>query len=298
MADRVPCEFFLIRYVPDVVKGEFTNIGVVLRPSGDQSGAAAGEAVVRFTRDWSRVRCMDADADLGMLEALEGEIAERLRMGAADTKPVLALLEDTLSNAVQISAPRASLAESVAAEMEQLMRMYVEPLRVKQERRRSGRAAIAANMRNEFERAGVWGMMRKRIAASLYTRPGDPMKIDCGYKASADGDAGSLIRMFQAVSLEGDVEAAKGFAYSAPQLREGVERVERARLELTAVVEPVGRPGARPGDRDQGPGTSEEDEALERYRFGVEAMEREAIRVVTVTDLARVAETARVELGF
>jgi hypothetical protein len=281
-----------------VVKGEFTNIGVVLRPSGAQPGDAAGEAVVRFTRDWSRVRCMDADADLGMLEALEGEIAERLRLGAADTKPVLALLEDTLSNAVQISAPRASLAESVAAEMEQLMRMYVEPLRVKQERRRSGRAAIAASMRNEFERAGVWGMMRKRIAASLYTRPGDPMKIDCGYKASADGDAGSLIRMFQAVSLEGDVEAAKGFAYSAPRLREGVERVERARLELTAVVEPVGRPGDRPGDRDQGPGTSEEDEALERYRFGVEAMEREAIRVVTVSDLARVAETARVELGF
>jgi hypothetical protein len=271
-----------------VVKGEFTNIGVVLRPAGSE----AADAVVRFTRDWSRVRCMDADADLGMLEALEGEIAERLRLGAADTKPVLTLLEDTLSNSVQISEPRASLAESMAAELEQLMRMYVEPLRVKQERRKSGRAAIVGSMRTEFERAGVWGLMRKRIAASLYTRPGDPMKIDCGYRAEANGGAGSLIRMFQAVSLEGDVEAAKGFAYSAPQLREGVERVERSRLELTAVVEPV----RRTGTRDQGQGASEEDEALERYRFGVEAMEREAIRVVTVSDLARVAETARLEL--
>ncbi|QHS52743.1 DUF3037 domain-containing protein [Edaphobacter sp. 12200R-103] len=280
MADRVPCEFFLIRYVPDVVKGEFTNIGVVLRPAG----AEAADAVVRFTRDWSRVRCMDADADLGVLEALEGEIAERLRLGAADTKPVLTLLEDTLSNSVQISEPRASLAENMAAEMEQLLRMYVEPLRGKQERRKSGRAAIVSSMRNEFERAGVWGMMRKRIAASLYTRAGDPMKIDCGYRADAAGAAGSLIRMFQAVSLEGDVEAAKGFAYSAPQLREGVERVERARLELTAVVEPLrmSEDGA--------------DEAVERYRFGVEAMEREAIRVVTLSDLARVAETARLEL--
>jgi hypothetical protein len=176
--------------------------------------------------------------------------------------------------------------------MEQLMRMYVEPLRVKQERRKSGRAAIVGSMRAEFERAGVWGLMRKRIAASLYTRPGDPMKIDCGYRADAAGEAGSLIRMFQAVSLEGDVEAAKGFAYSAPQLREGVERVERARLELTAVVEPV----RRSGNREQGTGNSEDDEALERYRFGVEAMEREAIRVVTVSDLARVAETARLEL--
>lgn len=279
MAERIQCEFFLIRYVPDVVKGEFTNIGVVLREANPSSSGEEG-AVVRFTRDWARVRCMDADADIGLLEALEGEIAERLRLGAADTKPVMQVLEDTLSNSLQISEAKAALAESVPAELEQLMRMYVEPLKVKQERRKTGRAAIAGAMRTQFERAGVWGMMRKRIAAATYTRPGDPMKIDCGYRA----DAAGVIRMFQAVSLEGDVEAAKGLAYSAPQLREGVERVESARLELTAVVE-----GMRSVE-------GSEDEAAERYRFGVEAMEREAIRVVTLSDLARVAETARVEL--
>ena len=273
MKERLPCEFFLIRYVPDVVKGEFTNIGVLLREA-----AKADSAVVRFTRDWSRVRCMDADADLGLLEALEGEIAERLRMSATDPKPVLALLQDTLSNSVQISEARASLAESMPAELEQLMRMYVEPLKVKITRQRTGRAAIAGAMRTEFERAGVWGLMRKRIAASLYTRPGDPMKIDCGYRPNG------VIRMFQAVSLEGDVEAAKGLAYSAPQLREGVSRVESAKLELTAVVEPLRSV------------SDVEDEAMERYRFGVDAMERQEIRVVTIADLARVAETARVEL--
>ncbi len=277
MRERVQCEFFLIRYVPDVVKGEFANIGVVLREVGPGADKL-DSAVVRFTRDWSRVRCMDADADIGLLEGLEGEIAARLRMGAGDTKPVMQVLEDTLSNSVQITEARASLAESVPAELEQLMRMYVEPLKVKQERKRTGRAAIAGAMRTEFERAGVWGLMRKRIAASLYTRAGDPMKIDCGYRPNG------VIRMFQAVSLEGDVEGAKGLAYSAPQLREGVERVESARLELTAVVEPLRAV------------SDLEDEAQERYRFGVEAMERQEIRVVTVSDLARVAETARVEL--
>jgi hypothetical protein len=287
LAERIQCEFFLIRYVPDVVKGEFTNIGVLLREAGREDSA-----VVRFTRDWARVRCMDADADIALLEALEGEIAERLRLGVNDTKPVMQVLEDTLSNSVQITEARAALAESIPAELDQLMRMYVEPLKVKQERRKSGRAAIAGAMRSEFERAGVWGLMRKRIAASLYTRPGDPMRIDCGYRADLEGATAKLegaaksgiIRMFQAVSLEGDVEAAKGLAYSAPRLREGVEQVESARLELTAVVEPL---------RD----VSGEDEATERYRFGVEAMERESIRVVTMSDLARVAETARLELG-
>jgi hypothetical protein len=237
--------------------------------------------VVRFTRDWSRVRCLDADADIGLLEALEGEIGARLRMAAADApgiKPVMEILEDTLANSVQITEVKACLGESLPAEIEQLMKMYVEPLKLKTERKRTGRAAIAGAMRTEFERAGVWGLMRKRIAASLYTGPGDPMKIDCGYRPNG------VIRMFQAVSLEGDVEAAKGLAYSAPQLIEGVHRVEAARLELTAIVEPLRAV------------SDTEDEAMERYRFGVEAMERQEIRVVTMNDLARVAETARVEL--
>ena len=276
MRERVPCEFFLIRYVPDVVKGEFANIGVLLREAGrDES------AVVRFTRDWARVKCMDADADIGLLEALEGEIGARLKTVGRDApgiKPVMEILEDTLANSVQMTEVRACLAESLPAEIEQLMKMYVEPLKVKTERKRTGRAAIAGAMRTEFERAGVWGLMRKRISASLYTRAGDPMKIDCGYRPNG------VIRMFQAVSLEGDVEAAKGLAYSAPQLMEGVQRVEAARLELTAIVEPLRAV------------SDTEDEAMERYRFGVEAMERQEIRVVTLSDLARVAETARVEL--
>jgi hypothetical protein len=286
--ERVPCEFFLIRYVPDVVKGEFTNIGVVLREvAAGAAGQAASEAraVVRFTRDWSRVRCMDAEADIGLLEALEGEIAARLKLGASDLKPVLGVLGDTLSNSVQITDARACLAESMPAELEQLMRLYVEPLKVKQERRRTGRAAIAGAMRTEFERAGVWGLMRKRIAAAMYTRAGDPMRIDCGYRVAAE-TADGIVRMFHAVSLEGDVEAAKGLAYTAPQLREGVARVEGARLELTAVVEPLRSVS----------GEELEEEATERYRFGVEAMELQAIRVVTVNDLARAAQTARVEL--
>ncbi|HSU19741.1 MAG TPA: hypothetical protein VLI45_08360, partial [Acidobacteriaceae bacterium] len=85
--------------------------------------------------------------------------------------------------------------------------------------------------------------------------------------------------MFQAVSLESDAEAAKGLAYSAGALREGVARVEGIDLELTAVVEPIA--GVSDG---------------EMYGFGVGAMESAAIRVLTTADLGRVAETARREL--
>ncbi|MDP9052233.1 MAG: DUF3037 domain-containing protein [Acidobacteriota bacterium] len=279
MPERIQCEFFLIRYVPDPVKGEFANIGVLLREAGRPDAAQ-----LRFTRDWSRVRCMDAEADIGLLEALEGEITARLRMGSSDTKPVLATIEDSFSNSLQMTEPRACLAENVAAELDLLMRMYVEPLKVKVERRRTGRAAIAAAMRNEFERAGVWGLMRKKIAASIYTQPGDPMKIDCGYRPNG------VIRMFHAVSLETEVEAAKVLAWSAPRLHEGVERVENAKLELTAVVEPL-RAMTDSDNVSEG-----ETESSQRYRFGVETMESQQIRVVTMNDLARAAETARIEL--
>ncbi len=279
MQERVPCEFFLFRYVPDVVKGEFVNIGVLLRETADR-GARVSE--VRFTRDWSRMRCLDADADVALLEGLEQEIAERLRGGvsARDPKAVLETLEDSLSNSIQMTEGKATLAENAATEIEQLMRLYVEPLRVPRTREKSGRARLQASLRTEFERAGVWGFLRKKIAASAYTRAGDPLKIDCGYRPNG------TVKMFHAVSLAGDVESAKGLAFSASQLRAGVERVEGAQLELTALVEPLRTVEARDG------------EAGERYRFGVETMEHQEIRVVTLSDLGRVAQTAKRELGL
>jgi len=278
MPNDLRCEFSLIRYVPDVVKGEFANIGVVLREAGSSS------AEVKFTRDWSRVRCIDPQADISMLESLESEIATRLADGVdvkVNAKPMLETLEDSLSNSVQLTEMRGTLAENLPAEMEQLMRMYVEPLRVAPERKKSsGRAAIAGEMRDAFERAGVWRLMRKRIRAADYTQAGDPLRIDCGYrKIQQNGFKDSAVRMFQAVSLENDVEMAKGLAYSAGALREGVARVEGVELELTAIVEPVS------GVEDK-----------EQYAFGVTAMEREMIRVLTAKDLGRVAETARREL--
>jgi hypothetical protein len=277
--ERLPCEFSLIRYVPDVVKGEFANIGVVLREAGREETVA-----VRFTRDWSRVRCMDPEADVELLESLEAEIALRFKMGVelrVNAKPMLETMLDSLSNSVQVTEMRGTLAESLPSEMEQLLRMYVEPLKVRAVRRKqTGRTAIVAMMRDSFERAGVWRLMRKKIAASQYTEAGDPLKIDCGYRVIPQtGSRDGKVRMFHAVSLENDVEGAKGIAYSAEALRAGVLQSEGVELELTAVVEAIGSVA------DQ-----------EQYGFGVDAMEREAIRVLTVADLARVAETARREL--
>ncbi len=130
--------------MPDAVKNEFVNIGVLLREAGREDTTR-----VKLTRDWSRVRCMDPDADTALLESMEAELAVRIREGGYASKPAMQLLEESLSTGVQMSEGRGALAESVAAEMEQLMRLYVEPLREKKTRRLSGRAASVTTMRGE-----------------------------------------------------------------------------------------------------------------------------------------------------
>jgi Protein of unknown function (DUF3037) len=273
---RVQCEFSLVRYVPDPVKNEFVNIGVLLREA-----ARPDAAVVRFTKDWGRVRCVDPDADIGLLEAMEAEMRQRLLEPSGDAVPLMKTIEDSFSHQIQMTELKACLAETIAAEMEQLMQLYVEPRRPRARQALSGRQAIARSMRTQFEHAGVWDLMRKRIAAAAYTRPGDSLKIDCGYRPNG------TVRMFHAVSLASDVELAKVLAFSAPGLRSGVARVEKAELELTAIVEPL-----RNGNGAVALG---EDDA-QQYRFGVETMEAQQIRVLTVNDLERVAETAKREL--
>ena len=270
---RRECEFQLLRYVPDAVRNEYVHIGVILREQGE-----GGKLDVRFTRDWRRVRCIDPEVDTALLEGMESELRKRLA-GDADGK-LMKILDESLSLGVQMTEPKAYLAESLPAGMEELMRLYVEPPPREKVSRLRGRAAIQAGMRGEFERAGVWDLLRKQIRAAEYTRPGDPLRIDMGYRPNG------VIRMFHAVSLEPGVEMAKVLAFSAAGLRTGVERIEKAGLELTAIIEPAARLGI----------SDEEPERMEMYRFGVETMEEHQIRVLTTADMPRVAATARREL--
>jgi hypothetical protein len=181
---------------------------------------------------------------------------------------------------VQITEGKAFLAESTAAALDQLLSMYIQPLKRERTVKRRGRFAIQAAMRTQFEQAGVWSLMRKQIAASQYTKPGDSLRIDCAYRPNG------LIRMFQAISLESDSEAAKVLAFSAQAIREGVARIEKASVELTAIVEPVRKSENTEPDEDR----------TAHYRFAVETMEEKEIRVLTTLDLPRIAETARREL--
>ena len=117
------------------------------------------------------------------------------------------ILDEALSLNVQMTTPKAYLAESLPAGVEELMRIYVDPPKRERTPRLSGRAAIQAAMRSEFEHAGVWDLLRKRIPASDYTRPGDPLRLDAGYRPNG------VIRMFHAVSLEPGLDTCQGACF-------------------------------------------------------------------------------------
>jgi hypothetical protein len=278
MAEYKQCEFYLLRYVPDAVKDEFVNLGVVLLETGEVEAVFTD---VRFTRDWRRVRCLDPDVDVELLESFEGEMRRMLQSRSAEVINyrgpmsrgdwLLRLLEDGLSNTLQITAAKAVLTESPEKELGELARAYLES-DARGRRAQSGRRVIYAAIREAFEGAGVWALGRRDIALANYGSKGDPLKIDFGYRPNG------VIKMFQAVSLETDVDAAKVLAFSYPALREGLRRAENATGELTAVVED---------------GLPREDEAI---GFALATLAASEIRVASVSEMPWYAEQARVEM--
>lgn len=273
------CTFSLLRYVPDAVKNEFVNVGLVLLPAG-------GQPELRFTRDWSRVRCLDPQADTELLESLESDLRAKLHDLNGDRDFILRRMQDSFSNALQPTEFKACLADSPAEEADELARLYLERPRRTTTREAGSRQIIYRQMRDQFERVGAWGVMNRDISASGYTRPGDPLKIDCGYapngSAGAAGGVGSsgAIKMFHALSLQGDVNAAKVLAFSFPRMADGIAAREGKRALLTAVVE------------DDLP---RDDESV---GFALETLEQQQITVAPLARMAALAETAAREMGL
>ncbi len=257
-------EFSLVHYVPNVVSGEFVNIGIILFDD-------AGGVHLRFTRDWRRVRALDPAADVETLEALEVDLNAQLTSGVLDRPTLVAKLQDYLTSGISLTPPSAVLAEDAATGLETLARMYLEHRRMGI-RETSGRTAILAAMRTAFEDAGVWRHMRHRIAASQYTHRGDPLKIDCGYRPNG------VIKLFHAVSLEADTDATKILAFSYPELRAGILRAEDAKTELTAIVEP------------------DLDRSDDQIAFALTVLAKTEIAVQTTTELPAIAARAREDL--
>ena len=267
MADRRQLEFFLLRYVPDAVKDEFVNVGVVMVEAGANG---AGFADVRFTRDWRRVRCLDPQADVEMLAALERDIRRQLAT-TNDREVLLRRLKDSFSNVIQLSPTKGCLADDPVREIEAMASVYLEAERVGGKREVGGRQRILGKMREAFEQAGVEQFVLP-VPAAPYTKPGDPFQFDFGYRV------GGEIKLFHAVSLKASVDAAVVLAARYPRIAPVMSKMTDAISTLTAVID------------------DDLDRRQEVVQFALSSMEDEKIRIAVAAEMPMIAEVARREL--
>jgi hypothetical protein len=268
MAEKRKLEFFLLRYVPDAVKGEFVNFGLMTLGEGTD-GAELIDA--RFTRDWGRVLCLDPQADLDVLSALQKEIQQEIGR-KRDDLTLLKKMEDSFSGVVQVSPVLPVLTERTAvAEIEEVARIFLETPKLSRRREPAGRQKILETMRDEFEKAGVLGLLNA-VPAEPYTKPGDPFEFDFGYRF------GSEIKLFQAVSMRASVDSAVMLAARYPKIVPVMAQVTATAPMLTAVVE------------------AELDRTRSEIGFALEMMAESGIRVSTTGEMAGIAEVARREL--
>lgn len=269
MGEKRKLEFFLLRYVPDAVKGEFVNFGLVTVVDG----AHGSEVIdVRFTRDRSRLLCFDPQADLEVLDALQKELRQEIGQVRGQAA-LLRRIEDSFSNVIQLSPVPPALTEKEALnEIEDVARIFLEVPKAKRVHEPAGRKKILEAMRDELDKAGVLTLMNA-VPVAPYTKPGDPFEFDFGYRIRSE------IKLFHAVSLRTSVDAAVLLAARYPKIAPVMEKVAGAAPLLTAVIE------------------AELDRTRAEVGFALEMMEESRIRIAATAEMRGIAETARVELG-
>lgn len=219
------CSLFVVQYVPDVVRGEFLNIGVFLYSPGENYLGCL------FTDDFRRVKRFHPQADLEFLRELQQDFEQQIDEHSDQLESYLHGMEDSFSNLIQLSPVRACLLRDPAVEIQDLFKRYVG-VRVEGPLPVDTRVRIKQRLKLSLVRAGVWDRVERGIPAARWTHPGDPFAFDLGYRPQEiAGRPNGHIKFVHSLSLKRDIELAKVLVYSMDHVR----RSEPA--ELTAVVE-------------------------------------------------------------
>ena len=276
MADLKQLEFCLLRYVPNVVRGDPVTIGLLLfEPQPDGFGFAD----VRMTSDWWRATCLDRNVDIEVLQALEADLRTRLQH-PQDVGSLLHTLEDSFANLIQISPRQVCLAANPTRELEMLCSLYLdepqlEGLPAAANRPKGERAVIHAQIKDALTRAGIWSLVTTQIKAAQYTKKkGDPLIFDFGY------EVGTEVRFFQSVPLRtgNNQVVAVNLANRFPKIAECILREAKANAQLIAVI------------------ADDLDHDLPDIEFALDAFQENHVQVATAAEMPSIAEKARLDL--
>lgn len=206
----------ILRYTPNLVRDEWVNIGVLLL------SPETGERRLRLIEDpeeFHRVRRLHPQADEALLRRLRDDLEDRFQSvpgGAGngrDWQALLAKWDDTLSNVLQLAQQKGTLAQDLDIELERLYNDHVALQRLPS---RVGAPGSRGQMRSYcsqvFRQARLWERIEKGVHASEFTFPGDPLRIDYGYRRN--GTRG-FVHLLSVSRAPGDV---KNLAYTAGRI--------------------------------------------------------------------------------
>jgi len=275
MADLKQLEFYVLRYVPYVVREEFVNIGLLLF---EPRAGGFGFADVRMTEDWRRVYCHDRQVDIEVLQGVGAYIQMQLQH-SQDVGLLPRKLEDSFANLIQISPRKVCLAADPVRELERLYSLYLEEPQLEAlpvaNRPKSERAVIFAQIKDALTRAGIWALGMEQVSAARYTKKkGDPLVFDFGYVV------GSEVRFFQAIPLKTNINQAMAvnLASRFPRIADCIFAETQASARLTAVV------------------SDDLDHTRPDIEFALDAFKDNNAYVATAAEMPSIAERARQDL--
>ena len=225
MATPQPSErglaYHILRYVPDLVRDEWVNIGVLV------FNPRTGERRLRLIEEqdeYKRIRRLHPSADEAVLRALRDELEDRLDNGSAIPLPkILRRCDETLSTTLQIAPQKGVLADDLDAELDRLYSDHVAVPRVRSRIGQPGsRATIRAYCAQVFRQARIWDRIEKSVRVAEFTFPGDPSRMDYSYHRNG-------IRGFvHTLSVTRAPQDAKSLSYNVKHIAEKAGHTEFA----------------------------------------------------------------------
>jgi len=234
------CAYRVLRYTPNLVRDEWVNIGVLVF---DPQTGERRLRMIEEAEEYARVRRLHPQADESLLRALRNDLEDRFataselfrgngeapaeRNRRTDWLKLLGKWDDTLSNALQLAPQKGVYAKDLDAETERLYADHVAPQRGAARVGAPGsRGMIRSYCAQVLKSARLWERLEKGVRAEEFTFPGDPMRLDYGYRRN--GTRGFV----QALSVTRAPGDAKLLAYTAQRIRVKVHS-----SEFTAVTD-------------------------------------------------------------
>jgi hypothetical protein len=220
---EMTCVCRILRYTPNLFRDEHLSIGVVLH---EPASGRAELRVVETESELARVRRLHPSADLDLMRRLDSELRWQMAQHGGDAQAWLARLDQTLSNTLQLSPQRAVLTTDFDAELDRIYRDQVAPPRATRADASHSRAALRTRANEVFDRVGVLRHFTRGVRAEEFTYPGDPMRLDYGYRRN--GTLGFL----HTLALDRDLAQAKALAFTGEHIRQ-----RAAGAEISAISE-------------------------------------------------------------